>query len=80
MVKDCLETPLYAKVLAVDENCKELISELAKSSSIPLITRKSDLLELKKTAKLCFEKDVLANDLYNLITNQKTNENHTLVV
>lgn len=80
LVKDCLESPLYAKILAVDLKNKELISELSKSSKIPLLTRKSDLVELKKTAKLCFQKDMLANDLYNLITNGKTNENQTLFV
>ena len=80
LVKDCLESPLYAKVLAVDENQKAIISDLANTSKIPLITRKSDVKELKKTAKLCFDKDVLANDLYSLITNKITNENYTLFV
>ncbi len=79
-IKECLQTPLYAKILAVDSNSKELVSDLAKSSSIPLITRKSDVLALKKTALTCYEKDVLANDLYNLITGLNTNENLTLFV
>lgn len=77
---DCLEGKLYAKVLAVNENGKDIISELANKSSIPIITRKSDVLALKKTALKCFELDALAVDLYNLATNQKQNENFMLIV
>ncbi len=80
LVKDCLFDPLYAKVLAVDNDKKEIISELSKNSSIPVLTRKSDILNLKKTAKTCYEKDVLASDLYNLITGEKTNENYMILV
>ncbi len=79
-VKDCLSSPLYAKVLAVDEAKKEIISELANNSSIPLLTRKSDGINLKKTAVKCFNIDVLANDLYNLITDEKTNEHYMLTI
>lgn len=79
-VFDCLDAPLYAKVLAVNENCKDIIPTLVCNSNIPVLTRKSDLLALKKTAKKCFELDALANDLYNLATDQKENENLTLFV
>ena len=79
-VKECLKTPLYAKVLAVDSNKIDVVSTLSKKSQIPVLTRKSDLQALDKTAKACFELDVLANDLYNLISDQKTNENYMLMV
>lgn len=79
-VKECLSETLYAKVLAVDSNKMDIVSTLAKSSKVPVLTRKSDLQALDKTAKACWEKDVLANDLYNLIADQKTNENHMLIV
>ena len=79
-VSDCLETPLYAKVLAVNENSKDIIPTLVCNSNIPVLTRKSDVLALKKTAKKCFELDALANDLYNLATDQKENEHYTLFV
>jgi predicted nucleotidyltransferase len=59
-VKDCLETRLYAKVLAVNSNSKDIISLLKQNSSIPLLTRKSDAVALKKTATKCFEIDTLA--------------------
>ncbi len=80
LVKDCLEDPLYAKVLAVKGDSKDLISLLSEKSEYPLITRKSDTTYLKKTAKQCFEKDVLASDMYNLITDQKLNENQMLII
>ena len=80
LVKDCLEKPLYAKVLAVNSNSKDLIPQICKNASVPVLTRKSDVGLLKKTALKCFEKDVLANDLHNLITGDKTNEHQMLIV
>lgn len=79
-VVDCLQSDLYAKVLAVNSNSLDLISLMAKNSSIPVLTRKSDATALKKTAEKCFEKDVLANDLYCLATDKKINEHQMLIV
>lgn len=79
-VKDCLSTPLYAKILAVSEESKDLISLISSRSDLPLLTRKSDVALLKKTAKKCFEIDTLANDLYNLATDQSENENYMVIV
>lgn len=80
LVKDCLSSTLYAKVLAVKESSKDLISLFSERANVPVLTRKSDLIKLKKTAIKCFEKDVLANDLHNLVMNEKTNENHMVIV
>lgn len=77
---DSLNSPLYAKVLAVNKDNKEILPLLKENSSIPVITRKSDVGILKKTALKCFEKDVLANDIYNLITDRKNNAYMTLFV
>ena len=77
---ECLSKPLYAKVLAVNSESKELISTLSNKSSIPILTRKSDAVLLKKTAKKCFEIDCLAQDLYNLATDKKENENYMLII
>lgn len=79
-VETCSDTPLYAKVLAVNESCKDIIPTLVCNSDIPVLTRKSDLLALKRVAKKCFDLDVLANDLYNLAADEKENENYTLFV
>ncbi len=80
LVKQCLNKNLYAKVLAVNMNNKKIISEISKSSKIPLLTRKSDLKNLNDVAKKCFSIDELANDLYNVATNTKTNENQMLII
>ncbi len=79
-VDDCLDSPLYAKILAVNADRKDIISQLNKTSSIPLITRKSDADKLKKTAEKCFAIDTLAQDLYNLATNDNKNIHYTLFV
>ena len=80
LVKDALKSPLYAKVLAVNSNSKDVISVLAENSKIPIITRKSDANALKRTAQKCYEIDTIASDVYNLMTNGKENENQTLFV
>ena len=80
LVNDCLSTPLYAKVLAVNSDAKDIIPLICSNSSIPVLTRKSDMSLLKKTALDCFNKDVLAVDLYSLITSQKINEHQMIIV
>ena len=79
-VFDALEHKLYAKILAVNSDSKDIISLLKEKSSIPLLTRKSDASVLKKTATKCFEIDTLACDLYSLATNTKLNENNMLII
>ena len=72
-VKEYLDSPLYAKTLAVkEENSEEILASLA--GNIPLIARKSDYTLLKKDALDCFSLDLRANDLYNILTATYTNE------
>ena len=80
LVSACLDAKLYAKVLAVNSDSLDLISLLSQRCSVPVLTRKSDVAHLKKTAEACYEKDVLANELYNLITQKKQNENQMIIV
>lgn len=79
-VKECLNAKLYAKVLAVDSDSKDLISLVSENCQIPLLTRKSDCSALKKTAAECYAKDALASDLYDLATDERTNENQMLII
>lgn len=79
-VLNCLNSPLYAKVLAVNSDNKDIIPLICSNSSIPVLTRKSDASLLKQTAIDCFNKDVLAVDLYSLITSQKINEHQMIMV
>ncbi len=73
-IRKCLRSDLYLNVLAVREGCEELLSEMRKNCIIPLITRKNDVASLTGTALECFEKDVLANDVYGFVTGKRTNE------
>ncbi len=79
-INECLNDTLYAKVLAVNEDRKSLISSISSKATASILTRKSDASALKRTAQKCFEKDVLALDLYNLATNQRQNEHLTLFI
>lgn len=73
-VRKALSSDLYLKVLAVNASKTELLSEFAKRSKYPLITRKSDVSKLEDNALECFKKDVFANNLYNYIAKTRTNE------
>ena len=80
LVEDCLENKLYAKILAVESNSKDLISLISKKADLPVLTRKSDADQLKKAANRCFEKDALSCDLYSVATDIKLNENNMLII
>ena len=80
LVKDALSDSLYLKVLAISKDNKDFLSRLSTCAKVPVLARKSDFIQLKKTAKACFDVDVLANDLYNLCTFDHLNENLTLFV
>ncbi len=80
LVKNALTYNTYAKVLAVNQNSKDLISLISSNSQVPVLTRKSDLGSLKKTAEKCWQTDVLANDLYAVATKIKINENNMLII
>lgn len=77
---ECLKEPLYAKVLAVNSSKKDLISLMDEKSSIPVVTRKSQAAELKKTAEKCYAIDSLACDIYDLATGESENHNRMLVL
>ena len=80
LVFDCLDSPLYAKILAVNSQSKDLLTLVGNNSSFPVITRKSDEGLLKKTALSCFEKDILATELFSLITDKKLNHHQMIIV
>ncbi len=80
LVFDALNSPTYAKVLALNGDCKDLIPLICSNSSLPILTRKSDETLLKKTALKCFEKDLLATEIFSLITDKKTNHHQMLII
>ena len=79
LVRTALKNKLYLKVLALNGKRTELLSVLSKAK-FPLLTRKSDLSKLGKTAYSVFEKDAFANDVYSLSIGEKLNENNMIIV
>lgn len=77
-VQKCLKSDLYLKVLAINKDKLDLLSAMA--GKTPFIMRKRDADNLSSTARECFEKDVFANDVYNLVTNKKSNEFLSILV
>ncbi len=80
LIEDCLEDKLYAKILAVNSDGKDIISLIKDKATVPILTRKSDAQNLRRTAEKCFNKDVIACDLYSLATNKKQNEHNMIIV
>ena len=79
LVVTALNKPLYAKVLATNKSGLELIAEIEKNGNVPLLTRKSDLSKLGKSALAVYDIDVIANELYSLSTGEKINENQMII-
>lgn len=73
LVREAAEKKPYLKILAVKNDRTDILSLLEKSDA-PLITRKSDADKLNKFQSKCFEKDIVAGDIYGLITGRKINE------
>lgn len=73
-IRKCLADDLYLKVLAINKDKTELLSTITKTTKYPLITRKKDADALEGITKECFEKDILANDIFNYVAKVKTNE------
>lgn len=79
-VKDYVQSPLYLKVLALKKECSDELLAAFGESKFPAVVRKSDYSLLKKDAHACFERDVVANELYNALSGIYTNPYETLFV
>ncbi len=80
IVFEALEQKTYAKVLAMRQDAMEIVKEINEKSTIPLLIRKSDVIKLSKFGKTVFEKDILANSLYNLNAKKRQNEFYTAII
>lgn len=65
-IRDCLQAPLYLRVLAANKNAKELLFALSKAD-IPLLTRGTDAQSLSGIAKECYEKDIYAEKIHSIL-------------
>ena len=81
-MKKLLKTTICMIILAsmLCANAFAALSDISAKSAILVLTRKSDCDALKKTAAECFKIDALANDLYNLATDENNNEYQMLIV
>ena len=56
----------YIRILAFNDNGKELLSKIKKSSKLPIISRYNDINTLDDSARRLFELECKCTDLYNL--------------
>ena len=74
LIRDCLQSPLYLRVLAVKKERSDVLSALGESD-YPIIARAHDENCLLGAAKRSFERDTFAEKTYSLLYPQKTNKN-----
>lgn len=67
-IRNCLQSPLYLRILAIKKERNDLLSALSQSD-FPLISRAHDENALTGTAKECFEKDLFAENMRNILYN-----------
>ena len=68
LIRDCLRSPLYLRILAVRKGRSDLLSALGESP-FPILARAHDENALTGTAKTCFEVDTFAEKTYGLLYN-----------
>ncbi len=66
LIRECLESPLYLKLLAIKKENANLLNVLS-SSPLPILARAHDDAKLGETAKKCFDKDIYAEKIYKLL-------------
>ena len=72
LVRDCLQSPLYLRILAVKKGRKEVLSSLSQSP-FPLIARPRDESNLEGVAKECYTVDLFAEKVFGILYKNKTN-------
>ncbi len=65
-LRECLQNPLYLRLLAIKKENVALLSALSKST-FPLVARARDEDALEGTATACYEKDTFAESVYSLL-------------
>lgn len=61
--------PQYARVLAFNARGQELLAKMKKTSKIPVITKVADANPCNDEYRIMLEKDLLATDIYSILTN-----------
>lgn len=83
----CQDYALYARILGFRRDAAELLTQMKKQSSLPLITKTADAAEiLSQDAWTMFQQDLYCSHIYQAIVQQKSgtlprNEyNHSLIL
>ena len=72
-------TPQYARVLAMSEKGKKVLSEISKTSSIPIVTSIADFMKIANNKqKEMLELDILATNIYTLGYNNPSQKKFNL--
>ena len=66
LIHDCLQSPLYLRILGIKKARKDLLSALS-ISSFPIIARPRDEAILEGIAKECMAVDIFAEKVYGLL-------------
>lgn len=66
LIRECLQSPLYLRVLAAKKESKETLAALSRAD-FPVIIRQTDASALTGAAKSSFEKDLFAEQLHALL-------------
>ena len=69
ITKDADDTPRYIRVLAMNGKGKELLAEIKRSSSLPVITRYKDAKALGGEVLAQFENECVYTDIFSLCFN-----------
>ena len=67
-IQNALNSELYLSILAIKKDNHTLLSELGKSS-FPLLVKNGDYKKLSNPAKVVFEKQIFADQIYAMTTN-----------
>ena len=78
-IRDCLQVDLYLHVLAIKKERSDLLSVLGKANS-PLVIRAHDEKALNETAKSCFERDLFAENVYDLLFPKKNKDKNLFII
>lgn len=69
--QDTEMSPQYARVLAFNETGTKILNKMASASHLPIITKTADAEKENADLLYMLKKDVLASDIYALLTDRK---------
>lgn len=70
ITKDDIQNVPYLKILAFNENGRNILTDIKEKSSLPIITKHKEAKELSGYAKYLYEKECMFTDIYSLMFNE----------